>query len=982
MRKRGGTFLQYVEFYLNFAQQGTNSMPLSQDALQAELESLRQENRLLKAQLQRIEPEIPPSPFTEQWLDVAMRGGKLVLWCIDIEKDSIEWFPSAYKLYSSPNSVFDGTIASFFERIHPDDRPVIQQAVLHSRNTGEDYHVFFRLVLPGMPVRWMESHGVCRPDETGKVRWILGATHDVTEQKQLETAILNTAQITLLAISPQEVFEGIASQLAHLMGADMTIVGRRAEAESAMVESVAFYKDGTIQPSITYPLEGTPCERVFGKQICFFHEQVASLFPGDTVLVEERIEGYAGIPLFNSKGEPIGLMNALWRHPIPNTDFVTSVFHTFASRTAFELERQEMNRELEEQRADILRQNRIFHEAQSIAQVGGFAYEFSTQKMYWTEEMYRIFEVEPEDFVPSRANCISFFTNENFERIRQACMNSILTNTPFEIEVPMTTAKGRGGWVRIGGTLYSEANEPSMIYGACREITRRRLSQQELQTSRANLLAVVESIPDMILSLDREYRFLTMNTDLRQAFANAFGTHPEAGDFIGDFIPKEMWETWKPRYDRTLAGEAFHIEEQVLLSDGYLHTEVFFQPILEEGEVTGAVVFARNVTERVRLQEELQQSLKMEGLGRLAGGIAHDFNNILTAIMGYSEMVYDSLPKESPLKNYTQQIMHAGEKAATLTAQLLAFARKQLIQPQLLSISEALPKTIQLLKRLIGEDVTLSLEINSTEGLVRIDPGQLEQLLINLAINARDAMPQGGTITIHVDCVDGNHQSMKLPRTLPEGKYCRIAVSDTGIGMGEEVQKRVFEPFFTTKPVGKGTGLGLSICYGVVQQAGGTILVESAEGEGATFYIFFPLVEGVAPVYSPIPLSVADCGGETILLVEDEPMVRQMASEVLRAHGYEILVAASGEEALSLAESATKPIDILVTDVVMPQMSGKQVADTLLARQPTLKVLYVSGYTEDAIVHHQVLQEGITLLPKPFTPLTLSHKIREVLDGK
>ncbi len=395
------------------------------------------------------------------------------------------------------------------------------------------------------------------------------------------------------------------------------------------------------------------------------------------------------------------------------------------------------------------------------------------------------------------------------------------------------------------------------------------------------------------------------------------------------------------------------------------------------------LVLAQDITERRKLEEQLRQSQKLEGIGRLAGGIAHDFNNLLTAIAGYAQLTEDSLGADDPRRADVEQILKATRRATDLTRQLLTFARKQIIAPRNVDLNELVRDTSNLLRRLIGEDVELVTILAPDLGLVTIDPGQFEQILMNLAVNARDAMPQGGKLTIETYNVALDAEYARHHADVAPGEYVLLTVSDTGIGMSEETRAQIFEPFFTTKERGQGTGLGLAVCHGIVKQVGGNIWVYSEPGQGTTFKIYLPRTQtATAPAAREEVAVPVRGGGETILLVEDEPLVRQLALRALRAQGYVVLVADSGGVALEIARRHGSAIHLLLTDVVMPGMSGKQLAAQIAAERQGIKVLYVSGYTENTIVHHGVLEAGVMFLPKPFTPSALAGKVRAVLDGE
>jgi PAS domain S-box-containing protein len=398
-----------------------------------------------------------------------------------------------------------------------------------------------------------------------------------------------------------------------------------------------------------------------------------------------------------------------------------------------------------------------------------------------------------------------------------------------------------------------------------------------------------------------------------------------------------------------------------------------------EGQVIGTLGVYSDITEGKRMEDQIRQTRKMDAIGRLAGGVAHDFNNLLTIILGCSELLQGQLEPAGPARALVEQIRNAGERAANLTRQLLAFSRKQIVAPKVLDLNAAVRDMGQLLRRLIGEDINLVTSLGPSLGRVKIDPGQLEQLLLNLTVNARDAMPQGGNLTLETADVElGGNRAPGDPEFLP-GKYVMLAVRDDGSGMTEEVKARVFEPFFTTKEVGRGTGLGLATVYGIVKMNHGHIDVESAPDRGSVFRVYLPRVEEQPSGLLPPPKALRR-GTETILLAEDEEAVRSLARRVLEMAGYKVREAQNGPQALQLCAPHSGPIDLLVTDVVMPHMSGRQLAERFQAERPGLKVLYLSGYTEDAVVRHGVVETEVAFLSKPFTPVALAEKVREVLD--
>jgi len=406
------------------------------------------------------------------------------------------------------------------------------------------------------------------------------------------------------------------------------------------------------------------------------------------------------------------------------------------------------------------------------------------------------------------------------------------------------------------------------------------------------------------------------------------------------------------------------------------------------GEIGGVIGTYYDITDRkraeeekARLEEQLRQAMKMEAVGLLAGGVAHDFNNLLTVITGYSELLLQKIGKESPMHAEVEEIKRAGERAASLTQQLLAFSRRQIIEPKVVNLDSLVAEMHKMLTRLIGEDIALQATTGKSLGSVRIDPGQFQQILMNVVVNARDAMPDGGKIVIETANVDLDEGYRAVHPYITAGRFVMLSVSDTGKGMSEEVKAHIYEPFFTTKERGSGTGLGLATTYGAVKQAGGSIEVYSEVGIGTTFKIYLPRIEeeAVKPLKDDRPSGLQG-GTETVLVVEDEDTLRTLCERILGGLGYRVMPARNGAEAIALAQGYGDRIDLLLTDVVMPGMNGSELATQLVLHNPEMKVLFTSGYTEDVISHHGVLAEGVSFIGKPYRPSALARKVREVLD--
>jgi two-component system, cell cycle sensor histidine kinase and response regulator CckA len=504
----------------------------------------------------------------------------------------------------------------------------------------------------------------------------------------------------------------------------------------------------------------------------------------------------------------------------------------------------------------------------------------------------------------------------------------------------------------------------------------RKRAETALRESEARLRVLVEQLPAVLWTTDGDLRF----TSSVGAGLSRLGMKPQevAGKSLYEYFQTND-RSFMPiaAHRRALNGESvtFHVEW------GNGSYACHAEPLRDgNGVVVGVINMALDVTDRKQLEAQLRQAQKMEAVGRLAGGIAHDFNNLLMVIQGYTELLLDRLGGEHPLRRNAEQIHDASQRAAGLTRQLLAFSRKQMLDPQVLNIREVVSDMEKILRRLIGEDIELVTMNAGDLWCVRADRSQVEQVILNLAVNSRDAMPNGGKLTIETANVELD-SSYSRQAVVEPGEYVMLAVSDTGTGMDAATQAHVFEPFFTTKEKGKGTGLGLATVYGIVKQSGGYIWVYSEVGKGATFKVYLPRVRDEDPQMSKKPDARASMRGhETILLVEDEKGVRELAREYLTQEGYEVLEAQNAEDALKLAQARAGTIQLLFTDVVMAGMSGRQLAEEMQKLRPGIRVLYMSGYTDEAIVHHGLLGRGMILLQKPFTLNSLAMKVRETLD--
>ena len=548
---------------------------------------------------------------------------------------------------------------------------------------------------------------------------------------------------------------------------------------------------------------------------------------------------------------------------------------------------------------------------------------------------------------------------------------------------------------RKDGTLYTEemtitpvrsdSGEITHFVAIKQDVSERIRVEQQLRESETFYRQIISSVQEPIIVYDRDLRYRLWNPAMEEMtgvpLAEAQGKRP------ADLFPFLGGTSVLSCLERSLAGETILDNEDVSYEfprsqrSGWVLGQ--YAPLRDaNGQVIGVITTLQEVTKRKQAEQQFLQAQKMEAVGRLAGGVAHDFNNALGVITGYSELLQLALPEGETLRKQAEEIQKAGRRAASLTRQLLAFSRKQTIQPVVLDLNSIVTDIEKMLRRLIGEDIDLVIVGDPELKRVKADRGQIEQVLMNLAVNARDAMPQGGKLLIETSNAELDESYVRQHSYAKAGRYVKLATSDNGCGMSAETRSHIFEPFFTTKELGKGTGLGLSTVYGIVKQSEGYIWVSSEVGKGTTFEIYLPQVEAAADPIGHKLNGPLRGGTETILLAEDEESLRTLTRALLESSGYRVVEAQNAKSAIEVAQRHQGPIHLLLTDVIMPGMSGRELANNLMQSHPKLKILFMSGYTHDLISQHRTLNSGPALLEKPFDAETLLTKVRAVLDEK
>lgn len=611
-------------------------------------------------------------------------------------------------------------------------------------------------------------------------------------------------------------------------------------------------------------------------------------------------------------------------------------------------------------RAEVVPEPRVLFVSPRVEELTGYpAQKFLSDPRFWAELIH------PKD------------RQKVFAKWTGAVKNSSV----FRSEYRLRRKDGRERWVMdIARPSQAESGDVPRFDGMVIDISDRRRAE----ATQRRLTTAIEHAADGIVMIDTQGTIQYVNPAFEQITGysreEAVGQSMqilESAEQDASFY-QEMWDTlttgkvWSSRFTSKKKDGTLYEEERTI------------SPIRDSsGETVGYVAVKRDVSKEVALEAQLRQSQKMEAVGMLAGGVAHDFNNVLTVILGNSEFLLDSLVDSDPRRETVAQIQAAAESAESLTRQLLAFSRQQVLAPQVLDLNKILTNVEKMLRRMIGEDVELVTLLDPALGAVEADPGQVEQVILNLAVNARDAMPEGGKLTIVTANADLDEPDLSDDAAMIPGHYVMLAMTDTGCGMDAETRSRIFEPFFSTKEIGKGTGLGLSTVYGIVKQSGGHIRVDSEPGHGATFKIYLPRVQdAVQPLEADDATTTAQLqGSETVLLVEDDEAIRSVCKTVLQRNGYRVLEASNGKEAVEVCTRHTGPIHLMITDVVMPGLNGRDLAERLRPRLPGMPVLYTSGYTDHAVLSKEMLDPGTNFLHKPFTPIALARKVRQLLDA-
>jgi PAS domain S-box-containing protein len=828
--------------------------------------------------------------------------------------------------------------------------------------------------------------------------YVVAVVRDITERKRAERLTFAQHAVTrILASSPSlfsaitQILQALCQSLEYSRGELWHVDSSAAVLRCAVTwqESSASIEELTrVSKEVTFPSGVGLPGRVWASCQALWIPDVAQdpTFRRTKAVLQAGLRGAIGFPLTLGQ-ETLGVLTFFSKQMTrPDEDLMTMMTGVGSQIGQF-LERKRTEEDLR------ISEERFRQVAENMREVFWLADPIHHKILYVSPAYEAVWGRKCQNLYHSPDEWLDGIHPAYRERVRAASMmRSPIVETYDEVYLVLRP-DGSQRWIHDRGfPVRNDAGEVYRYAGVAEDITERRLAEAASLAHQQQLEGIVNSAMDGIITIDEDQRILLINPAAERMFSTR--AKVVVGQRVDRFIPERyraQHADFVREFGRTgVAARTMGGSGPIsgLRADG---VEFPLEASISQIEVEGRKLFTvtcHDITERVRaaqtkrdLETQLHQSQKMEAFGQLAGGVAHDFNNLLTIISGYSDLVLTMLPVNDSNRESILAISEAGERAASLTRQLLAFSRQTVLEPKVLDLNAVIRETQKMLRRLIGEDILLTSVLDPTIRQVKVDEGLVGQVLMNLAVNARDAMPQGGKVTIQTANIDLDASFAHPTSELRPGWHVLLTVSDTGCGMPPEVQTRIFEPFFTTKGVGKGTGLGLAVVHGIVSQSGGHIAVQSEPGKGTTFKIYFPAVEELGSVRQGVVAGQNLRGSEVILLVEDEDGVRGLASLVLRSYGYRVLVAQNGKEALQVAATHQGDIDLLLTDVVMPHLGGRELANALVPRFPRMKVLCMSGYTDDAVVRHGLVQGQVPFLQKPTMPVTLVTKVRSVLDS-
>jgi two-component system, cell cycle sensor histidine kinase and response regulator CckA len=887
-------------------------------------------------------------------LDLALDGADLGIWDWNLATGVVTYDDRWAGMLGYTRDELEPTVRTWEQFVHPDDVSLAREVVAtHFQGRTEAIELEHRLRCKDGTWIWVLSRGkVCDRDEHGEARRVAGTHLNITERKLHELARQAAEQ------HAREHSDGVELLMKSMTSAFVvwrTVLDERGELVDFYFD---YFNDAYARVS------GVNLAEVKGRSV----REVWPTTEQSWYDVYGEIARTGVSTSFEMYHRPTRALYACSAYRLPHQPDRICV----------------VSDDVTERKAMLVRLQNLASQQHAIlnAVPAGISL-LKERRLQWINPAFaRMFGYAIDDLVGRRVSTLYTYQCDA-ERVGLEGYEVIFSGRVYATEVLFQKKDGTPMWCYVTGQAVDPDDPSQGSIWTWNDTTERRRTEVALRDSEQRFKHLVQHSSDTIVVTDESF----VITSVSESAVRSLGYDPI--ELVGrcgiEFAHIDDVKNVREALTELVRtpNESKRIEFRGRHKDGHwVMLEVVATNLLSDSSVTGIVYNVRDISERSRLTEQLQQAMKMEAVGRLAGGIAHDFNNLLTVISGSLELATTDISPGGESADFLVEAASAAGRASALTRQLLAFSRRQIIEPKVVNLNELLEEIRKLLARVIGEDISLHTILAVGLGAVRVDPGQIEQVVVNLAVNARDAMPHGGKLILETENVELDANYARLRSEVVPGKYVLLTVSDTGVGMTDQVKQRLFEPFFTTKPKGRGTGLGLATIFGTVKQSGGSIEVYSELGKGTTFKVYLPQVEaqpervrrlGVAPT---IPV-----GRETVLLVEDDDHVRNLGQAILQKLGYVVLTASSGGEAIHLAGGYQKPINLLMTDVIMPGMNGCELADVLGTIHPEARVLFASGYTENTIVHHSVVDEDTNFIGKPYTVQGLAVKIRQVLDG-
>jgi two-component system cell cycle sensor histidine kinase/response regulator CckA len=877
--------------------------------------------------------------------------------------------------------------------------------------TGEAaYEIVPKRGPEGEMTGWLDLYSFPLMDvETRQMRAVIEYVRDITERKRAEDELLRSeeeakrlaqenaimaeiGQIISSTLNIEEIYERFAEEVNKLIPFDRIAINIINPKDQTL--TIAYVTGVEIEgrkTGDTIPLAGTMTEGVMRKRSTLLiqtngKEELARRFPRLLPSIQAKFKSLLSVPLF-SKDQVIGVLHIRSTKSNTYTERELKLAERVGHQIAGAIANAQLFAERKQAEQALQTERQRFQILSEYAPFGMVMIDKDGTFRYINPKFRELFGYDLKDIPNGETWFRKAYPDSTYRHnVISAWISDLKIFTPGEKRPRVFTATCKDGTEKIVNFISVQLETGKNLI-TCEDITQHMRFEETLRESEERYRTLFEGSRDAVYITTREGRFV----DFNQAFLDLFGYSKE------ELMVLHAQETYvhpvdRYRFRQEIEERGFVRDYEVNLrkKDGKEMDCLLTASVRRgnDGPILGYQGIIRDITERKRaeqemkaLEEQLRQSQKMEAIGRLAGGIAHDFNNLLTIIKGYSQLSLSELKEGHPLRENLEGIQKATDRATDLIRKILAFSRRQLMEMRVLDLNTLLMDLDKLLRRIIGEDIELVTVLAEDLGRVKVDPGQIEQVILNLSVNAKDAMPNGGKLTIETANAELDEAYARNHLSVISGRYVMLSVSDTGVGMSPEVRERIFEPFYTTKEKGKGTGLGLSTVYGIVKQSGGNIWVYSEPGQGTTFKIYLPREEEpLEEIREKVVKEEFPRGSETVLVVEDEEEVRKLAVRILQKQGYKVLEASQGNEALFICEQHEEPIHLLVTDVVMPGMSGRELSERLTSLRPEIKILYMSGHTNSAIVHHGVLEPGVNLLQKPFTPEALARKVREVLE--